>query len=747
MDSVGNAYCFIDAAGHLLHCNQRYAEISGTSPDSLMGTRLADKVHPDDLPDVSAALRRLTQTPDQRIELEYRLVPANGTPTWVSAGLVNQLDDPRLQAIVVYLRDISMRKATQSALIESERRLTTLLSSLPGMAYRSDNTKAWTVEFVSQGCIELTGYSPEDFIYGKQKAFADLICPADREDVWQQIQAALQARQPFTLTYRIITAEGSVKWVTERGQGLYTASGEVRALEGFIFDITEMRQAEEARRQLTEESARQAKRLEQVVHSVPDGMILLDHRGIITLANPRALEDLALFGPAKVGERLTQLGSYTLEQLLTPPAKGMQHEVQGGDRTFEILAHPVIEPASTGGWVIVLRDVTRERNIQQRLQEQARLAAVGQLAAGIAHDFNNILAVIGLYAEMTRSSPDLSYAQGERLDIIVQQSKRASQLIRQLLDFSRRTYVERHPLDLGPFLKDFTSLLRHALPETITVDLTYPAGSYTVNADPTQIEQALLNLALNARDAMPGGGRLQFKLSSLTFNAAEQAPLAGLEPGTWICVAVGDSGMGIPGEDLAHIFEPFFTTKEPGKGSGLGLAQVHGIVKQHDGEIHVTSQPGRGATFHIYFPALVDATGELTDEEDPMQLPQGTGQRLLLVEDDAATRRALGAALAFLNYQVEQTTDGQTALDLLADAKTPYDLVITDMVMPDLDGMSLLQVLEARYPDLPIIVLTGHSPASLRQAGRGDLPYPWLVKPPTLEALAYTVAHHLGLLS
>ncbi len=244
-------------------------------------------------------------------------------------------------------------------------------------------------------------------------------------------------------------------------------------------------------------------------------------------------------------------------------------------------------------WVMVLRDVTDARTIEAHAQQQARLAAVGQLAAGIAHDFNNIMAVIVLYAQMTQADELVPKRLRERMGTVVEQARYASHLIDQLLDFSRSSRLEPQPLDLALFLKEQVKMLRRILPEHIRLDLHVDGDGLVVNVDATRIQQVVLNLGVNARDAMPEGGTLTLRLDRLSLRPAEPAPLPLLSPGAWVRLIVSDTGVGIPPEGLERVFDPFFTTKGPGEGTGLGLAQVHGIVKQHGGEIGVASVLGK----------------------------------------------------------------------------------------------------------------------------------------------------------
>ncbi len=482
----------------------------------------------------------------------------------------------------------------------------------------------------------------------------------------------------------------------------------------------------------------QAHQVQRIMDTVPEGVLLLNAQHRILLANPTAREYLMALAGVKVGDILTQLGGRPVAELLTTPSDGLGHEVtvEGPPRRiFEVVAQPVAEDE---GWVLILRDVTREREVQQRIQEQDRLAAVGQLAAGIAHDFNNILAVIILYTQMALQDPDLPAGVQERLATVVQQAKRAANLIQQVLDFSRRSPLERRPLDLLPFLKELTRLLDRTLPESIQVEIAYGSDEYTVSADPTRLQQALMNLAFNAWDAMPEGGILHISLERVRIGPDEVPPLPDMEAGEWVRVMVTDTGVGIPEDVLPHIFEPFFTTKPPGEGTGLGLAQVYGIVKQHEGHVDVESRVGEGTTFSLYLPALTVAQGELPVVKGT-DLPRGRGETILVVEDDQATRSALREILEMLNYRVLEAAHGREALAVFEQHADEIALLLSDLVMPEMGGIPLIYALRKRKPSLKIVVLTGYPLGEAVQAPLLAGVVDWLSKPPSMERLAEVV--------
>jgi two-component system cell cycle sensor histidine kinase/response regulator CckA len=405
-------------------------------------------------------------------------------------------------------------------------------------------------------------------------------------------------------------------------------------------------------------------------------------------------------------------------------------------------------------FVAIKHDVTREREMQTQAQRQERLAAVGQLAAGIAHDFNNIMAVIVLYSQMTARSPLLSDRERERLATIHDQAQHGARMIQQILDFSRRSVVERRPMDLLPLLKEHVKLLQRTLPEHIEVRFHVGPGKYIVRCDPTRIQQTIMNLAVNARDAMAAGGTLEIGLDEITVEEG-QAPLPAMEAGVWVRLRVSDTGTGIPEELVERIFEPFFTTKAPGHGTGLGLAQVHGIVGEHGGHIAVDSQLGEGTTFTVYLPALPSL-----GDEQPMSefdtLPRGNGERVLVVEDNAEVQTALVEVLEHLNYRAIRAADGESALKILfshasgegtdhtgAGIEEPIQLVLTDIVMPKMGGIDLVHALRERGYTMPVILITGH-PLDANTNGLSSLGVSaWIAKPINPQQIATAISDTL----
>ncbi len=489
-------------------------------------------------------------------------------------------------------------------------------------------------------------------------------------------------------------------------------------------------------------------RLRHLVAHLPEGVCLLDAQWRVLLANPVAETYLEALAGVKTGEVLARLGESApgeaLARVLTPAGEGLACEVKipgPPQRLFEVATAPIRSGQAEGEWVLLLREVTQQHQQRQQIQQQERLAAVGQLAAGIAHDFNNLLTVMTSIAQMVERRPDTSEEGKEMLRALVAQGQQAGQLIRQILDFGRRSVAQRRPMDLVPFLRETARLLGRVLPENIRVSMEFWRGEAVVEANPAQLQQALTNLAVNARDAMPGGGELRLGLGALRVEPGEPAPLAGMTPGDWVVLTVSDTGAGMAAQVMEHLFEPFFTTKQPGQGTGLGLAQVYGIVKQHGGESAAESAPGKGSTFRVYLPRAEKAAAS---PPAPRARPAaGRGETILLVEDKAMVREMTKSMLEYLKYRVLAASNGREAMRVYEDHGDEVDLVLTDMVMPEMGGEELIAALQERDPEIPVVVVTGHplGEEEGEELLRGIAGY--LEKPFTLEQMEQVVSRAL----
>ncbi|MFN8469130.1 MAG: PAS domain S-box protein [Caldilineaceae bacterium] len=651
------------------------------------------------------------------------------------------------ELVCAIMHDITERRQAEQAVVRSEAALK--------HAQQVAHVGYWTWDIPSNtvtGSDEawhIYGLDPETRVMDYDTATWQVMHPDDREWVQAKILQLRAERRLFDEEYRVVWPDGSVHYVhVMPDEIVLDENGNFERLSNVVQDITERKLAELEQDRLLAQLHDKAEQLAQVMHSVPEGVLLLDEGGGVVLANQRAQQLLAQLAEYDAGEgekpRLARLAGAPLAALLTSPPVGQWHDLQAGTRYYEAIAWPVESGPVPAGWVMVLRDVTLERAMQEQLRRQERLAAVGQLAAGIAHDFNNLMSVISIYAELLSAAPGLSEKERARAETIMDQAQRATRMIRQILDFSRQSVFARQQLDLLPLLKEEVKLLRQTLPEHIAIAFAAAQGEYNVLADPTRIQQLVMNLAVNARDAMPQGGQLSFELAHLQVGPGDKLPVPGMAKGDWLRLAVNDTGSGISPAHLDHIFEPFFTTKEPGKGTGLGLAQVRGIVAMHDGHITVESELGAGTTFAIYLPVMEEADPTGAAAAAHSLLPQGSGQCILVVEDEAVVRAAVVALLETLRYQVVEAVNGEDALNYLEARRAQVDLIVSDVIMPRLGGIGLVRRLRQQGVDTPVILMSGHASdeerAGLAEAGIAA----WLDKPPSTWLLAKAVGEALA---
>jgi len=646
--------------------------------------------------------------------------------------------------LVVRRRLVQTRRSAGLA-AESERRYRLLAENTADIIWQMGVDGVLT--YANPGSEDLLGYAPHELVGRPVHAIAE---GDDLTLIEREIAGAFSTGVSGEIMTRLRRRDGSLVPVEIRANIVHDDRGEVVGLQGFVRDATERVAADREREQLLSRIREQVLLVERIINSVPDGVVVLDEACRPTMVNPAAESMLLRLGyrhddPAPV---LAQLGNRSLTEVLAPAPRGLWHEVSVGDEIYEVVARHLVDPRTPedvigGRWVLLLHDATADREARARLEEQARLSALGQMAAGIAHDFNNILAVVMLYTQMALRGSALEDVTRERLQVVLEQSERAGALVQQILDFGRRSAMALEPTDLASLLEEEAELLRRTLPETIQVTFAHQGGPCVARADRRRLQQAIMNLAVNARDAMPDGGRLQLEVATIGVSLGNPHPLLDLSPGRYSEISVSDTGAGIARDILPHVFEPFFTTKEERKGSGLGLAQVYGIVQQHGGQIAVSSDVGAGTRFVICLPA-VRATSDVGQLAELDAAPRGRGDLVLLVEDHAATRVAVAESLELLNYRVITVNHGGEALAVMDRPDHGVAVVLSDFVMPQVNGRALFDALQSRNTSVPMLILTGHPMTAELEEMLATGLSGWLPKPPDLARLAELLAQAIG---
>jgi PAS domain S-box-containing protein len=524
-----------------------------------------------------------------------------------------------------------------------------------------------------------------------------------------------------------------------------------RLIQCNIRNITERKRAEEELRWKTAF-------LEAQVDSALDGILVVDNQGKKILQNQRMNELWKI--PPPIAEdkndavqiqfitnqtKNPQQSADKVAHLYSHPDEVGRDEVELIDGTaLERYSSPVRDKAGKHyGRIWTFRDITERKRLEEQFRQSQKMDAIGQLAGGVAHDFNNILGVIQMQSDLLKAGGNLSPAQLDFAGEIGAAAQRAAALTRQLLLFSRKEVLQPRDLDLNQSISNMTKMLWRILGEDIKMQFKFAMQPLFIHADPGMLDQVLMNLAVNSRDAMPKGGRLVIETSTAEFDESVRGQSAQARPGSFVCLSVSDTGCGIPAENLPRIFEPFFTTKDVGKGTGLGLATVFGIVQQHQGWVHVYSEAGHGTTFRIYLPRLA---GMSRQEPEPPALTsmRGGNETILLVEDDAFLRASMHKALSQLGYRVFEAINGIEALEVWKQHHEKIHLLLTDLVMPGgMTGKDLAEQLLRENPKLKVIYVSGYS---AEVAGK-DFPLEegvnFLAKPVQAFKLAQTVRQNL----
>jgi two-component system cell cycle sensor histidine kinase/response regulator CckA len=421
------------------------------------------------------------------------------------------------------------------------------------------------------------------------------------------------------------------------------------------------------------------------------------------------------------------------------------HVAGEAERSVRVWIIPVSDVEGEGEVAILYAlDTTDFRQVQEQLAQSQKMNAVGQLAGGVAHDFNNVLQAIIGYSDLLLANHRPTDPSFQDIMQIKQNANRAASLVRQLLAFSRRQTLRPEVLNVNDRLYELSMLLKRLLGERVELDLSHGRDLWYVKADVNQFEQVVVNLAVNARDAMPTGGKLAIRTGNVTASEAARLNVGGMPPADYVVIEVADTGTGMSSEVIEKIFEPFFTTKEVGKGTGLGLSTVFGIVKQSGGFIDVDSTLGQGTTFRIYLPRHVPTLEEPVEDlkAEPVKKPAAdlTGQgTILLVEDEDPVRAVNARALTARGYTVLEAASGVEAMQIIEERGTSVDLVVSDVVMPEMDGPTLLGELRKLYPDLKVIFVSGYAEDAFKKNLPEGEEFNFLPKPFSLRQLVETV--------
>ena len=709
----------IDEKGRIVRATPRAAEAYRYTLPELEGANIADLRELASAGEISGQMEEVRRHGLLRFEARHRrrdgstflaevrsvLLKVNGRPYWWSL-----------------IQDITERRKTEERL-----RVAFEASPDPMTLARLEDGQ---LVAVNEGFLKLHGFS-EGEVLGRRTSELGIWCdPADRTALAERVRAEGSVRNREV---RVRAADGSVRVLSFSAKQV-TVEGVAHMLS-LARDVTEERAAALERERLSAKLRQSEERYRSVVRSVPVVQWAIDAGGLFTLSEGRGLEVLGLIPGEVVGRSVFEVYRDHPE-VLADYRRALSGESfvtinRFGPTAFESYWGPIRDDAGVHGVTGIALDITARRRAEDQFLQAQKMEAVGRLASGVAHDFSNLLVVIlggcENLAEIGKREPAVL----PDVTAIEDAGRKAANLVRQLLAFARGG--ESHPVisDLNALVTGMEKLLRRTIGEDIAVVVKPGQELWPTRVDPTQFDQLLMNLAVNARDAMPGGG-------SLTIETRNAEPREAGLPGRFTCLAVSDTGCGMTPGVQARVFEPFFTTKELGKGTGLGLAAVFGIVQQHGGHIALASQPGQGTTFRIYFPAPAEesASGPAPSGHAPELA--GKGLTVLLVEDDDAVRRSTTRMLRDGGFEVKEAASGTEAL--AQGREGGIDLVLTDVVMPGMPGTELATRLHALEPGLPIVFLSGYVDSKSYPIPEGAL---LLGKPFTRSALYDLIARGL----
>jgi two-component system, cell cycle sensor histidine kinase and response regulator CckA len=629
-------------------------------------------------------------------------------------------------------------------LLESERRFRQLAENINEVFWIVDPDER-AMLYVSPAYEEIWGRTCES-LYARHDSYLEAVHPDDRQKIlaatWRQRRGEQTDEE-----YRVVRPDGSARWIHDRAFPIKDEGGRVVRIVGVAEDITERKHAEE-------EVRRSEQRYRLLFDSNPQPMWVFDLETLRFLEiNEAAVHHYGYSREEFLSMTIKDIRPPedipALVQTLAAPVAGLEkagawkHRKKDGSIIAVEIASHQLTFAGRSAELVLVNDITERKQLEEQLRQSQKMEAVGQLAGGIAHDFNNLLTVINGYSDLTLKRLPAEDPLRLNLEEIRKAGERAASLTRQLLAFSRKQVLQPKVLDLNVVVRETEKLLRRLIGEDIELRAALEPRLGSVKADPGQIEQVLMNLAVNARDAMPRGGKLTIGTENAYLDEGYVAHHIAVAPGRYVMLSVSDTGTGMDEQTQARIFEPFFTTKEAGKGTGLGLSTVYGIVKQSGGHLWVYSEVGRGTTFKVYLPRVDEGAREYGQAPGPVEGLQGT-ETILLAEDDELVRNMTRIILSDYGYRVLAASNGEAAISICERAEGPIHLLLTDVVMPGMSGRELADRIALLRPGVKVLFMSGYTEDAIVHHGVLDEGVNFLQKPFTPDDLARRVKEVLG---
>ena len=718
--------------GELLHMNAAGLAMIGASRfEEVAGASVFKLIAPEDLPAWKANHRRVLA--GERVSWCFDIIGAHGSRRNMQSHAVPlRLPDGTVVQLAV-THDVTQHKRAEDALRQSEAQFRALAQTVPNQVWTAtaDGKLEWCNERVHD-------YAGTDRAVMDDAGTAWRVHPDDRGRAAAQWVRAIAGGQAFEAELRLCRADGTSRWHIARAIPIRGEDGRISRWVGTHTDIHEQKLAHAA-------EVRDRDRLWNLSR---DLLLITDMAGRIIDVNPSATRLLGWNSDEMAGRPLTDF-VHPEDQAITvaEAARLARGETttsfenrllsrQGEYRLIAWTAVPGDDRVHAVG-----RDMTEQRATEDALRQSQKMEVVGQLTGGIAHDFNNLLqGITGNLDLMQRRVGAGKLADLDRFVLgAMGSAKRAAALTHRLLAFSRRQPLDPRPVRANDLVASMEDLLRRTLGEGVHLTMTLASQLWLTRCDPNQLESAILNLAINARDAMPEGGRLEIETCNAHLDSADAAREREVRPGQYVCICVTDSGTGMSAETIAKAFEPFFTTKPIGQGTGLGLSMIYGFTRQSEGYARIESELGKGTTVKLYLPRELGQSEVLEKAiHAPEHILRSAGETVLVIEDEAVVRRLIVEVLTELGYQALEAADGPAGLEILA-SRPPLDLLITDIGLPGMNGRQVAQAARSRQPELKVLLMTGYAENAAMAAGFLEPRMALLTKPFPMEALATRV--------
>ncbi|MBO3461382.1 PAS domain S-box protein [Aetokthonos hydrillicola Thurmond2011] len=701
---IGTAHIGLD--GQWLLVNQNLCDILGYTPEELNLLTFKQIIHPDKGNLDWKSVVRILASESQTYCVETRYLRRDNTHIWINLNFsVVHSSSGELEYFICVFQDITASKREQAALLESEEQRRLVLDLTNTGLWDWDLTTGeitWNVNH-----YRLLGLIPNS-VQPSYQIWRDRVDPQDIDQVEQAINYALANQTKYEIDYRVVHPDGSNHWVMVRGRGLYDESGQAVRMIGMVFDISERKLAQE---KIYEQAA--------LIDVATDAIFVHDLENCILFWSRGAERLYGWTAQESFGKKADEIFSReSLSQLkvgleTTIGQGSWQGELEQVTKTgreiivesrWALVRDEVGQPKAI---LVVSTDITQKKQLEAQFLRVQRLESVGILASGIAHDLNNIFTPIITVAQLLpRKFPNTDERTNQMLRILNSSASRGADLVQQILSFGRGNEGRKMSLQIGHLVLEVAKIALETFPKEILIHSDVSTRDlWTVVGDATQLHQVFMNLCVNARDAMPNGGTLNLVASNCVIDSTYTQMDLEAQVGDYVVVTISDTGTGIPKEILERIFDPFFTTKELGKGTGLGLSTVRGIVKNHGGWVNVYSEVVKGTAFKVYLPAQTDQLK--IESTEAKQLHMGQGELVLVVDDEKLIQQSMKSTLSEYNYKTLIAFDGIDAIALYAQHGDEIDVVLMDMMMPTMDGLTAIRTLKQLNPAVKIIATSG----------------------------------------